>query len=82
MFDEKTAMQKFDQWNGEHESKVLKRREHHKAEKRARIHGPVVKKAEEDAAPKPVEKAEKAAPETAPETAPEANKQDTEKSGE
>ncbi|MGH2642382.1 MAG: 30S ribosomal protein S16 [Chitinophagaceae bacterium] len=30
LFDEKTAMTKFDQWNAEHESKILKRREHHK----------------------------------------------------
>lgn len=30
LFDEQTAMTKFDQWNAEHESKILKRREHHK----------------------------------------------------
>lgn len=30
LFDEPTAMTKFDQWNAEHESKILKRREHHK----------------------------------------------------
>lgn len=30
LFDDKTAMAKFDQWNAEHESKILKRREHHK----------------------------------------------------
>lgn len=30
LFDEKTALAKFDQWNAEHESKILKKREHHK----------------------------------------------------
>lgn len=30
LFDEQAAMAKFDQWNAEHESKILKRREHHK----------------------------------------------------
>ncbi|HEX5554635.1 MAG TPA: 30S ribosomal protein S16 [Chitinophagaceae bacterium] len=32
LFDEKTALEKFERWNAEHESKVLKKREHHKKE--------------------------------------------------
>lgn len=78
LFDEKTALQKFDQWNADHESKVLKRREHHKAEKHASTHGPVVKKAE-DANSKPAEKTAEPAPEA--EAAP-ADNQEAEKAEE
>lgn len=42
LFDEKTALEKFEKWNAEHESKVLKRREHHK--KAQEVEAEVVKK--------------------------------------
>ena len=42
LFDEKTALEKFDKWNAEHDTKVLKKREHHK--KPGAEEGQVVKK--------------------------------------
>jgi small subunit ribosomal protein S16 len=45
LFDEKTALEKFETWNAEHESKVLKKREHHKKAKAEAT--PIVRKVEE-----------------------------------
>jgi small subunit ribosomal protein S16 len=42
LFDEKTALEKFDQWNAEHENKVLKKREHSK--KKSAEGAPALKK--------------------------------------
>lgn len=53
LFDEKTAFEKFDRWNAEHDSKALKKREHHKNGEGS----PVVKKVGSER----VEKAAKAA---------------------
>lgn len=86
LFDEKTALHKFDQWSSDHETKVLKRREHHKAEKQARNHGPVIKKVEEANASKPAEPGENTAAAVETESkgkdAPEANGQPAEKAEE
>jgi small subunit ribosomal protein S16 len=46
LFDEKTALEKFEHWNADHESKVLKKREHHKKAKAEAT--PIVKKVEEE----------------------------------
>lgn len=54
LFDEKAAMEKFDQWNAGHESKILKRREHHKKVHTEHPHKePVVKKVTEGEANPP-----------------------------
>ncbi|GAA4313628.1 30S ribosomal protein S16 [Compostibacter hankyongensis] len=74
LFDEKTAFEKFDKWNAEHERMVLQRREHHKKTKAASKAQPVVKKVEEEeAAPAAQAAPEAAAPEAeaAPEEKPE-----------
>lgn len=50
LFDEKTAMEKFEKWNGEHETLVAKRDEAHrtaKREKRHSIHQESVRRVEE-----------------------------------
>lgn len=69
LFDETTAMAKFDQWNAEHESKILKRREHHKRTHEEHEHKEhIVKKVGEGEGPthtaeakeKPAAKAKKA----------------------
>src|ERR1043165_8410629 len=50
LFDEKTAFEKFESWNGEHEQLVVKREEahrKHKAEKRHATMGESVRRVEE-----------------------------------
>ncbi len=70
LFDEKTAYEKFDKWNAEHENQLTQKKEQHK---RARIplRQPIVKKAEAEApaaavepvaAPSPVAVGETPAP--------------------
>jgi small subunit ribosomal protein S16 len=59
LFDEKTALEKFDKWNAEHDTKVLKKREHHKKGDDA-VEAQVVKKV--GAGEGPAAKAEAAAP--------------------
>lgn len=51
LFDDATAMQKFQSWHTEHESNVKRRAEEHKMAKAAKKEAPVVKKVEETAAP-------------------------------
>ena len=54
LFDEPTALDKFEKWNATHEVTVSNRREHHKktkAAEKAAHYVPVVKKVEEVAAP-------------------------------
>lgn len=46
LFDEKTAFDKFESWNAQHESLILKKREHHKKTKAALKTEPVVKAVE------------------------------------
>lgn len=58
LFDEKAALEKFDKWNAEHDTKVLKRREHHK--KVASEEAQVVRKV--GAGEGPASKAAEAAP--------------------
>ena len=75
LFDDATAMTKFEAWHNEHESNIARRSEAHKSEIRAKkVYVPVVKKVEEApvAAPEAPE-AEVETPATdAPEAAPEA----------
>lgn len=55
LFDEKTAFEKFESWNGEHEQLVVKREEahrKHKAEKRNATMGESVRRVEEKMAAK------------------------------
>ena len=70
LFDEKTALEKFDQWQKDHEDKVLKKRETHRAAKekaRQTAQAPVEKPTDDAAA---VDKApEEEAPAEAPATA-------------
>lgn len=47
LFDEETAMQKFEAWNSSHEQLVVKREEAHKKHKAATRIQPVIKKVEE-----------------------------------
>jgi len=47
LFDEETAMQKFEAWNASHEQLVVKREEAHKKHKAATRIQPVIKKVEE-----------------------------------
>jgi len=47
LFDEETAMQKFEAWNASHEQLVVKREEAHKKHKAASRIQPVIKKVEE-----------------------------------
>lgn len=49
LFDEKTALDKFEKWNAEHEDKILKKREHHK-KVRSDAEAPVKKTEEAPAA--------------------------------
>ncbi len=44
LFDEATAMDKFQKWHSEHESKFRKRQEEAQRQKRARRHQPVVRR--------------------------------------
>lgn len=71
LFDEATAMTKFEEWNGKHEVVVAERQESHKKHKAASKIQPVIKKIE---AHKPVEEVVEApaAEENAAEAAPEA----------
>lgn len=60
LFDEKTALDKFDKWNGEHEEVVVKRQEAHRAHKAEKRHAAMaesVKKVEEKQAAKAAAKA-------------------------
>jgi small subunit ribosomal protein S16 len=61
LFDEKTAFEKFDKWNAEHEKLVLQKKEHHKASRAAAKEQPVAKKVAEA----PAENAAQAAEEPA-----------------
>jgi len=80
LFDEATAMTKFEAWHNEHEANVNRRSEAHKSEVRAKkVYVPVVKKVEEvkvEEAPVAEPEAPAAEVETpatdAPEAAPEA----------
>ena len=87
LFDEATAMTKFEAWHNEHESNINRRSEAHKSEIRAKkVYVPVVKKVEEvkvEEAPVAAPEAPEApaaevetpatdAPEAAPEATPEA----------
>lgn len=47
LFNQDTAMQKFDQWTSEHEDKVLKKREGHRKSKQEAANAPAPKKEEE-----------------------------------
>lgn len=49
LFDDATAMQKFQSWHSEHEANVKRRAEEHKLAKAAKKEAPVVKKVEEAA---------------------------------
>lgn len=53
LFDEKTAYEKFEKWNAEHEAMVTQRKEHHKKTKASLKHQPVLKKVEEAPAATP-----------------------------
>lgn len=66
LFDDATAMEKFQAWHVEHEANVTRRSQEHRKAKQARKQAPVVKKVEkvEEAAPQ-VE--ETASPEATPE---------------
>lgn len=55
LFDEKTAMDKFESWNGSHEQLVADRQDSHKKAKAASRIQPIIKKVE--AAPTPVAEA-------------------------
>jgi small subunit ribosomal protein S16 len=75
LFDEKTALEKFDKWNETHESTVSARREAHKKAKhdvRTAAMAVVVKKVEEVATPVVEEAAPEASAEAAPEVVAEA----------
>jgi small subunit ribosomal protein S16 len=49
LFDDATAMQKFQSWHSEHEASVKRRADEHKQAKAAKREAPVVKKVEEAA---------------------------------
>jgi small subunit ribosomal protein S16 len=66
LFDEATAMTKFQSWHEEHEANIRRRNEEHKKQRRARPYTPAVKRVENQEAPAAP------APETAPETGGEA----------
>jgi|SRR5690606_11537285 len=75
LFDEKTALEKFETWNAEHEKLVAEREEthrKHKTEKRKSIAEESVKKVEEKKAAKQASKAEALAAEQAEAAAEEA----------
>jgi small subunit ribosomal protein S16 len=60
IFDEVTAMQKFEAWTKEHESKVITRSDNYKKERKDKQQKPMIKKVEPKAAPvaeAPVEEA-------------------------
>ncbi|HTN45025.1 MAG TPA: 30S ribosomal protein S16 [Flavipsychrobacter sp.] len=60
LFDEQTALDKFEKWNGEHEEVVVKRQEAHRAHKAEKRHAAMtesVKKVEEKQAAKAAVKA-------------------------
>lgn len=72
LFDEKTAWEKFEKWNGEHEEVVARRQEahrRHKAEKRQAIIAESVKLVEDKNAARAAEEAAKLAAAAAAETA-------------
>lgn len=82
LFDEKTAWEKFETWNGEHEELVAKREEahrQHKTDKRNAAVAESVKKVEDRFAAKAAAaaEAEQAASEEAQEEAPEASADDS-----
>ncbi len=83
LFDEKTALEKFEKWNGEHEEVVVKRQEAHrahKAEKRQAAVTESVKKVEEKQAAKAASLASlaaEAAAETSEDATPEAPADET-----
>ena len=75
LFDEATAMTKFEAWHNEHEANIARRSDAHKSEIRAKkVYVPVVKKVEEAPVAEPeAPAAEVETPATdAPEAAPEA----------
>ena len=77
LFDEATAMEKFETWNEDHEKLVDERMSQHKKDKEAKKQKPIVKKI--DVAPTAEEvEAEVAADEAAPVEAPEAPEASTE----
>jgi small subunit ribosomal protein S16 len=51
IFDDVTAMQKFEEWTKEHDSKVITRSENYKRDRRASMPKPMIKKVEPKAAP-------------------------------
>lgn len=51
LFDDATAMQKFQTWHTEHESNVKRRSEEHKMARAAKKEAPIVTKVEETATP-------------------------------
>ena len=76
LFDEATAMEKFETWNEDHEKLVDERMSQHKKDKEAKKQKPIVKKI--DVAPTAEEvEAEVAADEAAPVEAPEASTEET-----
>lgn len=62
LFDDATAMEKFQAWHVEHEANVQRRTQEHRKAKQAKKQAPVVKK---------VEKVEEVAPQTEETTSPE-----------
>jgi small subunit ribosomal protein S16 len=79
LFDEKTAWEKFENWNGEHEQLVARREEthrRHKSDKRRQTMADSVRKVEEKMASRRQEEA--ATTEEAAETAPEASAENQE----
>ena len=69
LFDEQTAMQKFETWNATHETHVLAKMDSHKKAKAAAKQQPIIKKVEAPVAEAPVVEEAPAVEET---TAPEA----------
>jgi small subunit ribosomal protein S16 len=51
IFDDMTAMQKFEEWTKEHDSTVIKRNENYRKERKERMPKPIIKKVEPKTAP-------------------------------